>query len=70
MKKKIVSALIMVISLTIATSAGATLIDNNTNMSAEWTRMSARVGSTDSMDAIVYNPAGTTKLEDGVYGMI
>lgn len=45
----------------------ATFIDNNTNLSAEWTRMQARTGSFDSMDAITYNPAGTVKMEDGFY---
>lgn len=48
-------------------SASATFIDNNTNLSAEWTRMQARTGSFDSMDAITYNPAGTVKMEDGFY---
>ena len=48
-------------------SVSATFIDTNTNLSAEWTRMQARTGSYDSMDAITYNPAGTVKRKDGFY---
>jgi len=48
-------------------SGFATFLDNNTNLSAEWTRMQARTGSADSMDAITYNPAGTVKMKDGFY---
>ena len=70
MKKVIVSALTMIACFTLSPTVSATIMDNNTNLSAEWTRMSARVASTNSMDAIIYNPAGTTKFEDGVYGMI
>ncbi|MCU0821120.1 MAG: hypothetical protein MUC95_01445 [Spirochaetes bacterium] len=44
--------------------AGA--LDNNNNHSAEYTRMGARQGSADSLDSVVYNPAGTTKIPDGL----
>ena len=45
--------------------AGA--LDNNNNHSAEYARMGARQGSADSLDAVVYNPAGTVKIPDGLY---
>ena len=45
--------------------AGA--LDNNNNHSAEYARMGARQGSADSPDSVVYNPAGTVKLSDGLY---
>ncbi len=44
--------------------AGA--LDNNNNHSAEYVRMGARQGSTDSLDAVAYNPAGTAKIQDGL----
>lgn len=42
-------------------------IDNLTNMSAEWIRMSNRNAATDATDIVVYNPAGLTKLADGFH---
>ncbi len=66
--KKIISALIgSAMLLVFTTAAFATLVDNNTNRSAEWTRMNARVASADSLDAVIYNPAGTVRMEDGLY---
>lgn len=38
----------------------------NTNQSASWARMLARDASTD-IDAVYYNPAGLTKLSDGIH---
>ena len=38
----------------------------NTNQSATWTRMMVRDAST-SIDAVYYNPAGLTKLSDGLH---
>ncbi len=42
-------------------------IDNLTNMSAEWIRMSNRNAAVDAADIVVYNPAGLTKLADGFH---
>lgn len=39
--------------------------DNLANLSAEWVRTPARNAATDAGDAVVYNPAGLVKLEDG-----
>lgn len=42
-------------------------IDNLTNMSAEWVRMSNRNAATDAADIVVFNPAGLTDLTDGIH---
>lgn len=42
-------------------------IDNLTNMSAEWIRLSNRNAAVDAVDIVVYNPAGLTKLADGFH---
>jgi len=69
MKRRISAVLTILSSIALATSAGATLIENNTNLSAEWTRMPARVAATDSVDTILYNPAGTIRLGEGTWIM-
>lgn len=58
---------VIVSCILLVTTAGATIQDNNTNQSTEFIRMQARVGSSDSTDAIVYNPAGTVWMEDGSF---
>ncbi|VVS93184.1 OmpP1/FadL family transporter [Desulfoluna spongiiphila] len=55
--------------MALSSTAGATLIENNTNLSADWTRMPARVAATDSVDAVLYNPAGTIRLGEGTFIM-
>lgn len=62
--KALVSAALLVL---VPSASFATFLDTNTNLSAEWTRMQARVGSHDSLDAITYNPAGTVKMNEGFY---
>ena len=42
-------------------------MDNLPNLSAEWMRTAARNASTDAADAVVYNPAGITKLPNGFH---
>lgn len=42
-------------------------IDNLTNMSAEWVRMSNRNAATDAADIVVYNPAGLVSMSDGFH---
>lgn len=42
-------------------------IDNLSNLSTEWIRLSARNAATDAADIVVYNPAGLTHLEDGFH---
>jgi len=41
---------------------------NKNNLSAEYIRTMNRAAATDSADIVAYNPAGTTALEDGMYG--
>ena len=42
-------------------------IDNLTNMSAEWMRTSNRNAATDATDIVVYNPAATVLLPEGLH---
>jgi len=42
-------------------------IENKHNYSAEYIRTLNRNAATDSADAVVYNPAGVVKMEDGFY---
>ncbi len=42
-------------------------IDNLSNMSTDWIRMSNRNAATDSADIVIYNPAGLVKLKDGFH---
>lgn len=67
MKLKVLKFLVLAVFLSFPVSGFASFIDTNTNLSAEWTRMQARAGSYDSIDAISYNPAGTVKKDDGFY---
>ena len=69
MKRRIAAILGILTGVALASTAGATLIENNTNLSAEWTRMPARVAATDSVDTVLYNPAGTIRLGEGTYIM-
>lgn len=42
-------------------------MDNLANLSPEWIRTAARNASTDGTDAVVYNPAGASRLGDGFH---
>ena len=42
-------------------------IDNKHNFSAEYIRTLNRNAATDSADAVVYNPAGVMRMENGFY---
>lgn len=42
-------------------------IDNLSNMSPEWVRCASRNASFDGTDAVIYNPAGLTKLKSGFH---
>lgn len=58
--------LITVIVTLIAGNLFAGGLVTNTNQSAAWVRMPSRQASTE-IDAVYYNPAGLTKLEDGFH---
>ncbi|HNQ12904.1 MAG TPA: hypothetical protein PKH65_07600 [Bacteroidia bacterium] len=42
-------------------------MDNLANLSPEWIRTAARNASTDGTDAVVFNPAGASRLGDGFH---
>lgn len=63
MKQKLFTLLILCVFSTTVFAGG---IVTNANQSAQYVRMLARDAST-SIDAVYYNPAGLTKLEDGFH---
>lgn len=63
MKKTILTIFSFVLAFQFAFSGG---IVTNTNQSASWVRSMVRDASVD-VDAVFYNPAGLTHLEDGFY---
>lgn len=63
MKKFTVSLFSLLLVVNLAFAGG---LVTNTNQSAAWSRMLVRDAST-SIDAVYFNPAGLTKLDDGLY---
>jgi len=63
MKRKLFTILGIVLMAQLAFAGG---IVTNTNQSVAWVRMMARDASVD-VDAVFFNPAGLTHLEDGFY---
>ncbi len=63
MKKITISLISLLLVANLAFAGG---IVTNTNQSTAWARMLVRDAST-SIDAVYYNPAGLTKLDDGLY---
>ena len=63
MKKFTVSLFSLLLVVNFAFAGG---LVTNTNQSTAWARMLVRDAST-SIDAVYYNPAGLTKLDDGLY---
>ncbi len=63
MKKITISLMSLLLVANLAFAGG---LVTNTNQSAAWSRMLVRDAST-SIDAVYYNPAGLTKLDDGLY---
>lgn len=53
--------------LFMTTSAVASMVDNQSSLTADFTRMPARTASFDSSDTAIYNPAGTAWLQDGFH---
>lgn len=54
-------------ALSIVPAAMASMVENQSSLSADFVRMPSRVAASDSTDAAVYNPAGTAWLEDGLH---
>lgn len=65
MKKQ--NILTIVLFMTMCSTNLFAQMDNLSNMSAEWIRSGARNAATDAADAVVYNPAGITKMTDGFH---
>lgn len=65
MKK--INFLLIALSMIVCTTASFAQMDNLSNMSAEWMRMGARNAAMDATDAVVYNPAGITHMNDGFH---
>ena len=63
MKKITISLISMLLVVNLAFAGG---LVTNTNQSTAWSRMLVRDAST-SIDAVYFNPAGLTKLDDGLY---
>jgi len=63
MKKTIITIFSFILTTQLALAGG---LVTNTNQSATWVRMMARDASVD-VDAVFFNPAGLTHLEDGFY---
>jgi len=61
--KRLFSLFIMSLMSVVALAGG---IVTNTNQSCSWVRLPVRDASTD-IDAVYFNPAGLTQLEDGFY---
>lgn len=67
MKKLVALLFVLGIIFSAISTSFAGSIDNKTNYSAEYLRTLNRNATTDSADAVVYNPAGVMKIEDGLY---
>src|SRR5512145_1796676 len=67
MKKLIRSFFPLFVVMISATALHASMVDNSTEFSAEWVRTQARVGSYDTLDSVAYNPAGTVRMQEGLY---
>lgn len=61
MKQIFLSAIVLMLTVSLSNAQ----IDNLTNLSPEWVRTGARNATINSPDAVVYNPAGVSKLEEG-----
>jgi long-chain fatty acid transport protein len=67
MRKRKIFVLSMLLSFLFLASTAWAQIDQLSNMSAEWIRTGNRNAATDSTDIVVYNPAGLTKMSEGVH---
>jgi len=67
MRKYLVFLCVAVLGIMGASDVFAGGIDSRTNWSAEYSRTLSRNAATDSVDAVVYNPAGTVNLKNGLH---
>ncbi|VVS90649.1 OmpP1/FadL family transporter [Desulfoluna spongiiphila] len=54
-------------ALLISSSAMASMVDNQSSLTADFTRMPARTAASDASDASIFNPAGSAWLEEGLH---
>ena len=59
--------LILTVSVLLTSSGLYAQMVNLMNMSAEWARTGSRNAAIDAADIVFYNPAGLTKLQDGIH---
>jgi long-subunit fatty acid transport protein len=67
MRKGLVGFMVLWVLVGLSSSIYAGGIINKQNLSADYIRTLNRNATTDMADAAVYNPAGTTSLQDGLY---
>ena len=67
MKKLMLVLFVAVLAAAPLTTVLGGSVDHNNNFSAGYVRTFNRAAVTGSADAAVYNPAGTTKLDDGLH---
>lgn len=67
MKKLLIILCLSGLVLLLSSPLMAGGITNKQNFSTEYLRTSSRNAATDSADAAVFNPAGVTQMEDGIY---
>ncbi len=64
---KLQKHLFLLAALTFCSQLLFAQLDNLSNMSAEWMRMSSRNAAMDATDIVVYNPAGITSMSNGLH---
>ncbi len=67
MRKYLVFLCVVALVFVGASAVFASGMENKNNFSADYVRTLNRAAATDSADAAVYNPAGTTQLKDGLH---
>jgi len=67
MRKGFIAVGIIVLMVGLASSLQAGGIINKQNLSADYMRTLNRNAATDMADAVVFNPAGTAMMQDGLY---
>lgn len=61
------TGIILIAMLCLSTIAMASMVDNQSSLTTDFTRMPARTAASDSSDAAIYNPAGSAWLSEGTH---
>lgn len=67
MRKGLVSVMVLVVLVGLSSYSYAGAIINKSNLSADYFRTLNRNAADDMADAAAYNPAGTVRMQDGLY---